>query len=227
MLNTIIKIVTIALIISNLAYFVWAITIGSTNYTPPARTLKGVPPLILMPIKNSYAYQSKDSKLQSSCYTFGPFNSSKTSQLVAKSINDFGLATTIRKQKTMQTLNFLVYLQALSSRVEAEEITKEIAKHEVKNFRIIKSGPYKNAISLGSFDDLDKASRRAEYIRFLGYDAKYTARKKQKEVFWIDFDEPFGSNAPVLSWAKKIDPSASVQKIPKVCDYYGEPDQVD
>ncbi len=217
MLNTTMRISIIFLLILNLVYFVWALTIGNTSYKQPERTKNGVAPLILMPIKNSYAYQSKDSQLQSSCYTFGPFNSSKTAQLVAKDINNYGLATEINKQKTMQTLNFLVYLQALSSLNEAEDVVKDLAKNKVKNYRIIKSGPYQNAISLGSYDNLDKARRRAEYIRFLGYDAKYTARKKQKEVFWIDYDEPFGGNAPVFGWVDKVDPSASVQKIPKAC----------
>jgi len=209
---------TVILFALNMAYFVWALTLGGNDYVQPRRTKDGVPPVILIPTMNSYAYQSKDSKLQSSCYTLGPFASVRTAQQVAKNIKNYGLAITIRKQKTMQTLNFLVYLQAQPSRKEAEKIIKEIKKHKIKNYKIIESGPYKNAISLGFFDDLDKARRHSEYVRFLGYDARHTARKKKKEVHWIDYDEPFGSNAPVLKWTKKIDSKATVQKIPKACD---------
>ena len=212
----------VALVVSNLAYFVWAMTLGNNDYVLPRRTKDGIPPVILIPTVNSYAYQSKNSQLQSSCYTLGPFGSSRTSQLIAKNIRSFGLGITIRKQKTMQTLNFLVYLQAFPSREKAEKVIAEIRKHEIKNYKIIESGPYKNAISLGFFDDLDKARRHSEYVRFLGYDAKYTARKRKKEVYWIDYDEPFGSNAPVLKWTKKVDPRASVQKIPRACDSYSE-----
>lgn len=219
MINTVSKILIIILIVLNLLYLIWTFTIGNTTYLQPPRTQKGIPTLILMPSKNGYAYQSKNSNIQSSCYTLGPFNSSMVASLVAKNINDFGLATAIRKQKTMQTLNFFVYLQAFSSRSEAEKVVKDIRKHKIKNYSIIKSGPYKNAISLGSFDNLDKARRRSEYVRFLGYDAQYTARKKAKEVFWIDYDEPFGSKAPVISWTKKVDPRASVQRIPKACEF--------
>jgi len=210
---------TIILLALNMAYFVWVLTLGGNDYIQPRRTKDGVPPVILIPTVNSYAYQSKDSKLQSSCYTLGPFASARTALQVAKNIRNYGLAITIRKQKTMQTLNFLVYLQAQSSRRKAEKIVKAIKKHKIKNYKIIESGPYKNAISLGFFDDLDKARRHSEYVRFLGYDARYTARKKKKEVHWVDYDEPFGSNAPVLQWTKKIDPRASVQKIPKACDF--------
>jgi hypothetical protein len=203
----------------NIIYLIWMLTIGNKAYVQPPRTQKGISTLILMPSKNNYAYQSKNSNMQSSCYTLGPFGSSKSASLVAKNINDFGLATAIRKQKTMQTLNFMVYLQAFESRAEAEKVVKDIKKHKIKNYSIIKSGPYENAISLGSFDNLDKARRRSEYVRYLGYDAQYTARKKQKEVFWIDYDEPFGSKAPVIRWTKKVDPRASVQRIPKACEF--------
>lgn len=213
------RILIIALLISNLFYFIWAYTIGNTDYVLPSRTQQGVPVLILIPTKNSYAYQSKDSKTGSSCYTLGPYGSSKTAKLVAKSINNFGLATEIKKQKTMQTLNYLVYLQAFTSRDAAETVVKDMSKHEITNYKIIESGPYKNAISLGSFEDLDQARRHTEYVRFLGYDAKHTAQKKPKKVFWINYDEPFGSNAPVFNWTKKVDPKASVQKIPKACDF--------
>jgi len=213
------RIFIIALLAVNVAFFIWAYTVGNTDYVLPSRIQQGVPALILLPAKSSYAYQSKNSKMESSCYTLGPFGSSKTARLVAKSINDFGLATEIHKQKTMQTLNFLVYLQPLPSRAAAEKVVKGMKKNEITTYKIIETGPYKNAISLGSFENFDKARRHAEYVRFLGYDAKYTARKKPKEVFWIGYDEPFGSNAPVFNWTKKVDPGASVQKIPKACDF--------
>lgn len=214
-----IRFLIIALVLLNIFYFIWAYTIGNTDYVLPPRTQQGVPALILIPSNNSYVYQSKDSKTVSSCYTLGPYGSSKTARLVAKSINDFGLATEIRKQKTMQTLNYLVYLQAFASRDEAEKVVENMSKHDITNYKIIETGPYKNAISLGSFDDIDQARRHTEYVRFLGYDAKHTAQKKPKEVFWLNYDEPFGSNAPVLKWTKEVDPKVSVQKIPKACEY--------
>ncbi len=115
-MKIIMQMIVVALVVSNIAYFVWAMTLGSNDYVPPRRTKDGIPPVILIPTVNSYAYQSKNSQLQSSCYTLGPFGSPKTAQLIAKNIRNFGLAIVIRKQKTMQTLNFLVYLQAFPSR---------------------------------------------------------------------------------------------------------------
>ena len=213
------KSLIMALLIINCLYFVWSSTLGSTTYVPPAAKEEGIAGLTLLPTTSSDVYRSKGSSQQSSCYTFGPFNSKKAAQHLASKINDFGLATSIHHQQTMQTLNFFVYLQALSSRQKAEKIVDDMTKNEIKDHKIIEAGPYKNAISLGSFEDLDRARRHAEYVRYLGYDARYTAQKKPKKVFWINYDEPFGSHAPVLNWSKKIDSSASVQKIPKECDF--------
>jgi len=203
----------------NIVYFVWASSIGDNSYQEPAATLEGVPGLELLSSTKNDMYQSKGSAGQSSCYTFGPFNNEKSARLVAKKISDFGLAVSIRKQKTLITLNYMVYLKAFPSREEAEKVIKEMEKYKIREYSIVESGPYKNAIALGSFEDLDKARRHSEYVRYLGYDAKYTEQKKRKEVFWIDYDEPFGSIAPVMKWANSVYSMVSVQKIPRACDF--------
>lgn len=214
-----IKKLLLLLVALNVGFFLWAKTIGNNAYILAPRTESGIPAIELLRTDNTDVYKSKNSNLQSSCYTFGPFNSEKAAREIALKINNFGLATEIKKQKTMQTLNYLVYLQPYHSLQEAKKIAKDIEKNKIKNYKVITTGPYKNAIALGLFENLDKARRRSEYIRFLGYDAKYTAQKKHKVVFWIEYDEPFSSNAPVLKWAKQINPSGSVQKIPKSCEF--------
>lgn len=213
------KILIFILLITNALFFIWSHYISNNSYTPPPLTDDKIPSLTLLAVTSQDAYKSKGSKRESSCYTFGPFNTEKTARYIASKINDFGLATEINEQQTMQTLNFFVFLQSLPSREEAEKVIKDMSQNEIKNYRLIESGPYKNAIALGTFEDLDKARRHAEYVRYLGYDAKYTARKKPKKVYWINYDEPFGSNAPVIKWTKEVDPKASVQKIPKECDF--------
>ncbi len=219
MSNSFLKNTIVLLLGLNAFYLIWTLTMGKNNTASPVLEETGVPSLTLLPIQNSDIYQSGRSAQQSSCYTFGPFNSKKTAEIIAKNINNFGLATKLRKQKTMQTLNFLVYLEPLASRSEAIKVINDIREQEVTDYKIIESGPYKNAIALGSFNSLNEARRHSEYIRFLGYDAKYTTQKKQKEMYWIDYDEPFGSNAPVIDWANSIDPRNNAQKIPKACTY--------
>ena len=214
-----IKNTIIVLLALNVFYFMWVLVEGKAGYTVPLQLEEGVPGITLLPTENSNSYQSSKPSRQSSCYAFGPFDSKKSAQIIANKVNGFGLWTDITNQQTMQTLNFLVYLQPFKTRQEAMKVITEISKHEIKEYKLVESGPYKNAIALGSFDNLDQARRHSEYVRFLGYDARYTTQKKRKEVYWINFDEPFGTNVPVMRWAKEIDGSRSnSQKIPKACN---------
>jgi len=212
-----IKNAIIGLLALNVFYFIWVLTVGKAGYTTPPKFEEGIPGLTLLPVRTNNSYQRGTTGSQSSCYAFGPFDSERTAQIIANKINGFGLWTDITPQQTMQTLNFFVYLQPFASRKEALKVITEISKHEIKEYKLIERGPYKNAIALGSFNSLDEARRHSEYVRFLGYDARYTTQKKRKEVYWINFDEPFGKNVPVLRWAKEIDEKSSAQKIPKAC----------
>lgn len=212
-----IKNAIIGLLALNILYFLWVLVVGSAGYSAPPKFEEGVPALVLLPARNDKSYQRGATGSQSSCYAFGPFDSERSAQIIANKINGFGLWTDITTQQTMQTLNFFVYLQPFTSRQEALNVITEIRKHEIKDYKLVESGPYKNAIALGSFNDLDQARRHSEYVRFLGYDARYTTQKKPKKVYWINFDEPFGTNVPVLRWAKEINEKSSAQKIPKAC----------
>ncbi len=212
-----IKKLVIVLALLNAIFFIWTMVAASNAYTQPAQYEEGVAGITLLPRNTKNSYQSSTSSTQSSCYAFGPFDSEKSVKIIANRVNGFGLWTDIQSQETMQTLNFLVYLQPFATRNEALKVVNEIRKHEVKNTKILDSGPYKNAIALGSFGDLNKARRHAEYVRFLGYDARYTTQQKRKVVYWVNFDEPFGTNVPVMRWAKEIDAKSSPQKIPKSC----------
>ncbi|HIP95085.1 MAG TPA: hypothetical protein EYH20_07075, partial [Leucothrix sp.] len=139
--NKILINVIILLLSLNVFYFVWSY-INRYTYTPPPATEEGIPSLTLLPESN---YQSERST--SNCYTFGPFSTRKAARYISKRINNYGLATAIKKLGTKQTLNFLVYLQSLPSRKAAEEVIKDIKQQEIKNYTIIASGPYKNAIA--------------------------------------------------------------------------------
>jgi len=213
------RIVIIGLVILNIAYLIWTLAVGDKSYIKPPLTIEGVASIQLLPSTQSDLYKNKGSNRESSCYTLGPFNNEKSARLVAKKIRDFGLAVNLRKQRTMTTLNYMVYLKALPSRAAAEEVIANMSKFKIKEYSIVENGPYKNAIAVGSFEDIDKARRHAEYVRYLGYDAKYTEQRKRKEVYWLDYDELFGNNAPVIKWVKSINPKASVQRIPKACEF--------
>ncbi len=208
----------IALILLNISLLAWNVVLSpDADYARPALTEPNIPTLELRQDVSNIAYQSVQGNTQSSCYTLGPYNSERAAQLVAGKIRGFGLAVTIRAMHSMETLNFLVYIPPQADLAAAQQIANAIAKADVPDVVIINEGPYQNAISLGFFNNLNKAKRHAEYIRYLGYDAQYTEQQAPREVFWLDYDEPFGSNAPVQAWSAAIDATSEVQRIPRAC----------
>lgn len=211
------RLLVIFLLAINVFFFLWAITLGDNHYQTPPMVDPEIPAIIIPPQSPGSAISRKQTL--SKCFTVGPFSSEKTARIIAQKINEQGLATAIKKQKTRQTLDYLVYLNTFPSKSAAEKVLNDVQKNKITNAKIIEAGPYKNAITLGTFNDLDKARRHAEYIRFLGYDALYTAQKKQKEIIWLDYDEPVRRHTPVLSWIKEIDPNTTIQKIEKPCEY--------
>lgn len=210
------RILIIGLLFANIAYFSIAFLFGDAAYTPPAAIKKGIPAIEL--IKDNNRVEGALTQ-NTHCYTAGPYNSEKATQLVAKQLNDFGLAVNIRRQKTKDTLNYLVYLAVQENRQEALKIIDDIKHFEIQDYHLIESGPYENAISFGFFADLNKARRHSEYIRYLGYDAHYTEQKSVREIFWLDYDEQVDKTAPVLQWSRAIDSSSAVQRISRRCNF--------
>lgn len=208
----------IGLLFLNLSVFTWNTVLApDTSEFNPALVETGIPALELRQDVDNVVYSSNTAGTESSCYTVGPYNSERAAQLVAGKVRGFGLAVQIRKMQSMETLNFFVYIPPLPEYAQAEKTAQDIVKHDVQDVYIINEGPYQNAISLGFFNNLTKAKRHAEYIRYLGYDAQYTEQQAPREVFWVDYDEPFGSNAPVLAWSAAVDATSEVQRIPRAC----------
>ncbi len=207
----------IILLILNLGFLAWNNFLApQPSALPPVLTQHGVSSLHLRTDIEQVGYRSASHR-QSSCYTLGPYNSAKAANLVADKIKALGLAVTLRPMRSMETLNFLVYIPPQTTASQAEQIVSDIKKFAVADVLIIPEGPYQNAISLGFFNNLNKAKRHAEYIRYLGYDAQYTEQQAAREVFWLDYDEPFGANTPVLEWSAAIDKTSEVQRIPRAC----------
>lgn len=208
----------IVLAFLNLSVLAWNVASSRVEAdVRPHLTEPGIPALELRKDVDDVVYSSTSAGTQSSCYTIGPYNSEKAAQLVADKVRGFGLAVELRKMQTLETLNFFVYIPPLADRTQAEKTASDIARNDVQDVVIINEGPYQNAISLGFFNNLNKAKRHAEYIRYLGYDAHYTEQQASREVFWVDYDEPFGSNAPVQAWSAAADTTSDVQRIPRAC----------
>ncbi|MFN3786670.1 MAG: SPOR domain-containing protein [Thiothrix sp.] len=207
------------LVLLNASFLVWNIT--SDNRPTLEHQPKPPPsPIATLELRNDVdivPYRSSAAGTPSSCYSAGPYPSAAGAQAVAAKLQGFGLAVQLRKMQSFSTLRFLVYIPPLADFSQAKQMAQAIAKHDIADVAIITEGSYQNAISLGFFNNLTKAKRHAEYIRYLGFDAQVSEQQDTQEVFWIDYDEPFGSNAPVQAWSHTLAAATEIQRIPRAC----------
>ena len=209
----------ILLILINSSMLLWSIATVVPQHTRHDISLLdvGIPALTLIPDIPSNLYRGTDAMLESSCYSLGPFNSPKAAQQVGRRIRDYGLAFEMRSIRSLETLRYLVYIPPLESIKEAQATAVDLRKYGIKDVNIITEGRYKNAISIGFYSNLTQARRETQHVRYLGYDAHQSEEKSPLEVFWINYDEPFGSNTPVITWSRAIEPTAVIQRIPRDC----------
>lgn len=211
--------VFIILVILNGLFFSRYWLYESTEDDQIALVEEGIPTLKVLESLRDPSYSANGvTGGHSSCFTAGPYYSEKAAQLIASDIRRFGLLVIIRSMNSKETLNYLIYIPQQTNKTSAQKIVTDLLENEVDNPRIVESGPYKNAITFGFYRDFEQAKRATEYIRYLGYDAKYTEQKVKRKVYWVDYDEPLGTDTPVLSWSKEVDPDVVVQIIPRSCE---------
>lgn len=213
------RILIIALLTLNLLYFVGVYLFSVAFDRPPPLKEPNIPTITLLTMNASGGLGDPVKNPNDTCFTVGPYNIEKTARVMADTLSRAGLAVKVKRQQTDRIQKYLVFLPQLPTRADAEKVVADFKKNKIKEYAIIDSGPYKNAIALGMFNDLDKARRHTEYVRFLGYDAKHTEQKQRATVYWVSYDDTFNESTPVLEWSKSIDPRAVVQKIPETCEY--------
>jgi len=213
------RILIIALLTLNILYFVGVYLFSVVIDRPPLLKEPNIPTIKLLAVNAAGGVRGDSESSGETCFTVGPFDIESTARLVAERISQSGRSVKVKRQQTDRIQKYLVFLPRLPTRAAAEKVVADIKQNKIKEYAIIESGPYKNAIALGTFSDLGKARRHTEYIRFLGYDAKHTEQKQRAVVYWVGYDNSDNQPLPVLQWSRLIDPKAAVQKIPEACEY--------
>lgn len=212
------RVLIIVLVTLNILYFVGVYLFSVAFDQPPPLKDPNTPSIKLLKM-NASSKLNDINKLSDACFTVGPYSLEQTARAMAEKLSEGGRAVRVKRQQTDRMQKYLVFLPQLPNRAAAEKIVEDIKKNKIREYSIIDSGPYKNAIALGTFNDLDKARRHTEYVRFLGYDAKHTEQQQRAIVFWVSYDDTFIESTPVLAWSKVIEPNVVVQKISETCEY--------
>ncbi len=106
---------------------------------------------------------STDSSL-AVCYKSSMFSNLDEAKAFQATLGKLGIEVSQRKAVETTKINYWVMLKPYQNRVKANEAADLLRKKRVRDFFIIPSGRYENAVSLGVFSTRERAEQRQQEI---------------------------------------------------------------
>ena len=101
---------------------------------------------------------------EASCYRSSPLQDVAAAMALQKKLTEQGITESKRESIQTQKINFWVMIKAYANRAEANKAAEALKKKRLKDFFIVRSGRYENAISLGVYSTKERAEQRYREI---------------------------------------------------------------
>ena len=122
------------------------------------------------------------------CISLGPFRDLAEASQASSTMRGSGYAPRTRLAQGDVWAGLWVYLADLPSRAEAQRAMSLLKQRGVADAYIMPAADQTNVISLGIFSEPQRAQRRAEEVRALGFTPTVADRTRKDTVYWIDID---------------------------------------
>lgn len=122
------------------------------------------------------------------CISLGPFRDLAEASQASSTMRGSGYAPRTRLAEGEVWAGLWVYLADLPSRAEAQRAMSVLKQKGVADAYIMPVADQTNVISLGIFSEPQRAQRRAEEVRALGFTPSVADRTRKDTVYWIDID---------------------------------------
>lgn len=120
------------------------------------------------------------------CITYGPL----PEQALATGLNDWfrsrNADTRLRHTDQEERGLFWVYLAPLESRADAMAVLDELRDQGIRDYRLIRRGNLKNAISLGLFSSQSAVNQRLAELTDKGYKPVVVPYTDIDRIYWLD-----------------------------------------
>lgn len=118
------------------------------------------------------------------CHTIGPLLETGDVTAISKKLSRRGFRCSMRGDNVREPAGYWVYMPAMP-RSKARSIVADLDAKGMKDYFIGR----KNHISLGIFSTENKARKRLNRVKELGYDAELGQRYRNRAVYWLDIEE--------------------------------------
>lgn len=122
------------------------------------------------------------------CITYGPL----PEQSLATGLNDWfrsrNAGTRIRRSEQEEGGLLWIYLAPAETRAEAMAMLDELKDQGIRDYRLIRRGNLKNAVSLGLFSSQSSVNQRLAELTGKGYKPVVVPYTDVSRIYWVDVE---------------------------------------
>ena len=189
------------LVLANAAFLAWSQWIAHPASRPDA-TAVVAPRLVLAseaPVAPPLPAVRTDPGVN--CLSLGPFLDLTETARASTALREAGLEPRQRATDGAVWAGYWVSLSGIADAGDAERIVERLRQFGVGDAYVMPpdQGDLGPVVSLGLFTEQQRALRRVDEVRALGYQPAVSERRRSGTVYWIDVDVAAGRQLPDTS----------------------------
>lgn len=184
------------LLLVNIGFFAWSQWIARPVPARPARE-EQAPPIVLAD-EAPGAQRPPTLQLEPgvSCLSLGPFLDLSAAAQASMNLRTAGLEPRQRATVGAVWAGWWVALEGLDSQEEAQPVVERLRQFGVGDAYVVPADEGGVIVSLGLFTERQRALRRADDVRALGYEPALSERQRNGTVYWIDVNVRSAEQVP-------------------------------
>jgi sporulation related protein len=211
-----VRIAFFVLLALNLVYLAWAGWIDAPAEVPVVTSTNTGPPLqTLMLVREASARESSASLAESlsqpvgpsareaqalpavtdatpaasdRCVSVGPFNDLAHAARGAALLRERGFDPRQRAEQGETWEGYWVSVGGLRNPAEENKVVAALTRAGITDARAMPDSDGSRRVSVGLFSEKDRAEKRAQAVKKLGFKAEVTERRQPGTVYWVDLD---------------------------------------
>jgi hypothetical protein len=151
------------------------------------------------------------------CELIGPFAELLHAEYLVERLTSLEVVSNVKQVEIADGKNYWVYLKPEMSEKEALRRLSEIQQSKAIDSYIIPSGELANGISFGQFSDEKEATAKAEQIRAQGYAAEIKEVPKNHNETWVEVHEKNGQKLSEEKWLSLLKEEKAIERRQNYC----------
>lgn len=126
------------------------------------------------------------------CFTIGPFENAQTTGVIAELLGSYASRVDRRETEAFVDRGYWVFVPPAATPLEGQAALDRLLDAGVEDVRLMESGEFSNAVSLGYFFEQPNATRRREMAMDLGFDVEIKIQRQDETRYWVDYRQLAG-----------------------------------